>query len=398
MKPVPIIACMLVLLVAVSGCGKSSKTTGPDVSGAQAEVASGDQALAGGDYAGASGHYQNALAKDAGNLHAQLGAGVTAVYLIKDDPQVDSLLVLLGGAPVQPVASAVSRGHVLQPLGLGAGSAPAAFHGGALVAHALWAGLHDPLLLSDVQGVIRTRVMTRLQYAEDRMNVIEQHPEFQLVLPPSLTHEPANLEVDLGEVRALDAAINEVQGWLGVLVAYDFDTPADVPDSVLLAPGSAFGTLHAGGAALLAQARLDLLTANDELDRMVTSIQAETDDQSDDVIPQAALAEPGFQSFRDELSRDSAMLLGPADVDVRDYLGNVATVRVDLRHFFTTPITDFKAKAPAVVFDPVTGDPVVTDPLTFPDPTFNQLFPNMTNDLWRALIGPVTRPRPGPRA
>jgi len=30
-----------------------------------------------------------------------------------------------------------------------------------------------------------------------------------------------------------------------------------------------------------------------------------------------------------------------------------------------------------------------TDPVTFPDPKFNDVFPEMTNSAWQALIGPV---------
>ena len=115
------------------------------------------------------------------------------------------------------------------------------------------------------------------------------------------------------------------------------------------------------------------------------------DDQSDDAIPIAALQTPEFASLADGFAQAEHALSNTVAVGVTDYLGNPASIDVNIAKFFDNPIADFKAEVPAYTFD-VNGDVVITDPITFPDPTFSQIFPNMDNTAWRGLIGPVTGP------
>jgi hypothetical protein len=391
-----LVACAALSMVA--GCGSDDKATTPvDPAGAEFLAQEGDQALIAGDYALANQKYKGALVKDPTHQRANLGAGVTELALLESDPEITPL--------VEPLLPAPQRGTTLLR-----GPAPARAtalvggrrYGPMLVGRALgrlvMQGTSDPVVLSDVQDVIRRRVLPRLIYAESRLDRLELDPGFVLLLSPEMTGGPDTIEVDLGEVRMLDAFVNVIEGWLGIAIAYNFDIPEPtelVPPDSLLAVGTAFGKLNSGGGANLASARLDFLAAHAELHAAADYILAETDDQGNDAIPMAAIQDPDFDAVLTEFDNAYASLTGPVDVVVQDHVGADVTVQVQLGNFFTNPIADWKTKLPAHSFDSSTGDPIVNNPITFPDPKFNNIFPNLTNTIWQQLIGPVaTASRP----
>ena len=388
-----LMACAAFLTVA--GCGSDDKATTPvDPAGAEFLAQQADQKLIDGDYAGANTLYKSALVKDPSHERANLGAGVTELALLESDPEITPYVeplipapqrgtnLLRGPAPTR--ASALVGGRRYGPMLVG-----------RVLGRLVIQGTSDPLVLSEIQDVIRRRVLPRLIYAEARLDRLELDPGFVLLLPPAMTGGPDTIEVDLGEVRMLDAFVNVVEGWLAIAIAYNFDFPEPselVPLDSLLASGTAFGQLHSGGAANLASARLDFLAAHSELHAAAGYIMAETDDQANDAIPRAAIEDPDFDAVLAEFDKAYESLTGPIDVVVQDHLGADVTIQVQLGNFFTVPILDWKTKLPNHDFDSSTGDPIVLEPITFPDPKFNNIFPNLTNVIWRQLIGPVTAP------
>ena len=387
------------LAFASASCGKSSSSINP--AAAEAAANAGDAALANGDVAAANAHYKDALGKDPSNSHANLGAAVTETALLQEDAGVDSLLTFLGDIPL-PVAAArpgIARpSRMLSTLGMTPRLGFDPLSNGRGLAKLFILTAQDPALLSWFQAVVLNRILPRLQYAEDRLAVIETHPNFTYIVPPDVSGAPSPYEVDLGEVLALDAMINSIQGVLGVLVAYNFDTPAGKTQEELLAPASAFGTLWAGGAARLAAARLNLLNAHTRFLAMAAFITAETDDQTDDVIPKAALDTPEFLDLQTGFDDVHTALTSTVTVTgVEAYDLTLHDVDLAVSAFFTNPIADFKTKLPPLTFDVTTGDPMTSDPITFPDPAFNGIFPTMTNAKWYELIGPLNPPPARPR-
>jgi hypothetical protein len=388
-----VVACCLVALLAfpLMGCSKDSEKSPTDPAGAEVAAQAGDQALANGDVAAANSQYRAALGKDPQSGHANLGAAVTEIALLQSDPTVDSLMNLVS-PPVNSLhARATSPRQALSRRSLLPQRQFDPMTVGRAATRLLYQSTVDPTYAAWYQTVLRTRVMPRLQYAEDRLNTIEGNPAFNLIIQPAVSGAPEAVEVDLGEVLAMDALINSVQGVLGVLVAYNFDVPPDATTEELLDPTSHFAKLLPDGAAQLAAAHLNLGFSFARFNAMVTTIHAETDDQSDDAIPLAALETQDFAALADGFAQAELALAGTVQVDVTDYLGNPTTIDVNISKFFDAPIADFKAKLPGYTID-VDGNVVVTDPITFPDPKFNLIFPNMDNAAWQALIGPV----PGP--
>ncbi len=393
------LALSLVALAAMTslpGCGSDGDNpAAPNPGGAVAEVAAGNQALAAGDYAAANAHYRAALALDPNNREANFGAAVTEVYVLQLDPEVAGIIDFVQGrapramrAPIATSAKPRDGRAVLLAAMNGLRLDPEA--GGRAVMGMFRMTAEDPILISDIQQAIKLKLMPRLLFAEARINQLEAFPDLNIVLTPAMTGEPDPIEIDHGDILMLDAALKGLQGWLGMVVAYDFDGAEAEPANAesLLTSGTDFGTLHTDGALQLASARSNLLLVNSRLDAAAASIAAETDDQADDAIPAEALNGPDFAETMQGVDDLTASLNGSISVPVTDYQGGDSQIDIDLSKFFTNVITDLKTKLPNHTF--VNGEPVVDDPITLPDPTMNLIFPNMTNTKWQQLLGPPT--------
>lgn len=387
----------LAAMISLPGCGSDGDNpAAPNPGGAVAEVAAGNQALAAGDYAAANAHYRAALVLDPNNREANLGAAVTEVYVLKLDPEVASILDFVEGrvpgplrAPIATSAKPRDGRAVMLAVINGIRLDPEA--GGRAVMGMFRMTAEDPILISDIQRAIKLKLMPRLLFAEARINQLEAFPDLNIVLTPAMTGEPDPIEIDHGDILMLDAALKGLQGWLGMVVAYNFDGAEEGEYSnaeSLLVAGTAFGTLQADGALQLASARSNLLLVDSRLDAAVASIAAETDDQTDDAIPAEKLNAPGFDETMQGVNDVTASLNGAISATVQDYQGADFEIQIDLGKFFTNPITDLKTKLPNHTF--VNGTPVPDDPITLPDPTINLIFPNMTNALWQQLLGPPT--------
>src|SRR5262249_27441620 len=183
----------------------------------------------------------------------------------------------------------------------------------------------DPESLSEIQHLIKTRVMPRLAEAELRLAIVEQTSEFVMKFPPAVTGLPDTIEIDKGEVYLLDAVVNGVQGWLNIAVAYNFDVENSDYEHVnaesLLAAGTAFGTLHDDGSIQLNSARTNFMLVNTRLDQAAAFIAAETDDQSDDLVPQEWLNTPEYTDLADDVDQLYATLIAPVQVEATDANG-----------------------------------------------------------------------------
>ena len=387
-----VVSFLAALVLAVTGCGKSKSSNPLNPAAAEAAAQAGDAALANGDYVTADARYQDALTKDPNNGHANLGAAITGLAMLQADAGVDSLLTFIGNTPIPaPAARAAAPNRLLARMGISPRMSYDPISNGRGLAKLLLRTTSDPILASWYQRLVKNRIMPRLQYVENRMNTIELNPAFTYFIPTEISGASMPLEVDLGEVLAIDAMVNSLQGVLGVLVAYNFDALPDATPAELLAPGP-FAALNTDGAVQLAAARANLLLAKTRLGAMETFIGAEADAQGDDVIPANALAEPEFLDLKDGYAQMQAALTGVVSVNVDAYDTSVIPVDLNLGVFFTDPISDWKAFVPTHTFDGVTGDVIVTDPIDFPDPTFNGIFPGMDNAKWYTIIGPLNPP------
>ncbi len=411
MKRVLALVVALALAGLMAGCGSDDKSNPLNPGQSQAETDAGNSALAAGDYAAANAHFKNAIAANPGNSQAQFGAAVTEVFLLQADPDIQSLgnvfaLSRTGPMPIGHTRTArrVALAQRIEATRASVGGQYTPERMGLATARLFALAADDPDSLSDIQAIVRAKVMPKLQYAEDRLTAAEADPNFLMLLPPAITDLPDTLEIDKTELYMLDAVINGVQGWLGMFVAYNFDVEGmdfdhAEPES-LLAPGTAFAALNTGGAIQLASAKGDFLKLVDRLDAAAAYLAAETDDQADDLIPKDVLTTPEFTDFQDGVDQVYSALNGAITITVDDANGQPFDLQLNIGRFFVPAIADLKTKLPNHTFVP--GDVQIDNPITFPDPVINGIFPDMTNARWQqlsGLTGPVAvRARPARRA
>jgi hypothetical protein len=266
--------------------------------------------------------------------------------------------------------------------------------GGAMVRMLALAD-NEPDSVSEIQAIVRTKVMPRLQYAEDRLNAAEASADFRMFIDPAVTGLPDTLEIDKTELYLLDSVINGVQGWLGILVAYNFDVENSDFEHVnaesLLTPGTAWATLHPTGHLSLAQAKNDFETVKARFDAASTYLANETDDQSNDLIPQEWLASQDFADLQGGVDQMYAALTGPVTVPVRDANDQPFDIQIDIGRFLVPGIDDLKKALPEHTFE--SGELKPVTPITFSTatgyggPTVYGIFPDMTDARWQQLTG-----------
>ena len=165
-----------------------------------------------------------------------------------------------------------------------------------------------------------------------------------------------------------------------------------------MTPGSTFLTLAPGGAGNLADALVRLRSTGDLLLAAIDELEAETDDQTNDIVKIDPDCCDGLTTTQEDLTRARDLIEDILDALsaptlVTAEFGDTISFTADARQFFINPIEDLKAMlAPYEVFTAPDGDETVAvgrwlalnlDEWTFPDPTVNGILPDMstTSDL-----------------
>ncbi|MDI6839490.1 MAG: hypothetical protein QMD71_01325 [bacterium] len=250
--------------------------------------------------------------------------------------------------------------------------------------------------VSEIQQIIEVKVIPAIDYILARFSIIENNPSFIFYLTPGMGHGvdaemPDTIEIDVGDVYIGDAALRTVESPLRVLTAYYFDVVYDsLNDSLyirkLIDTPNPFATLKPDGSTKMSTARYDLLNGVIKAKRGITSIFNETDDQSDDLLPNTDMTQADVDSAMATLDNITNALNNPIQIQVEDTSGMIVEITLDAKQFFINPIQDWKQKLPEHHWE---GTDFIPDfPITFPDPTFNNIFPGMTNEDWRRIIGP----------
>jgi hypothetical protein len=302
--------CCLALL---SGCGKSSNSTTPaSASTAQQKVTQANAALenilytlahsttsptrpSDLDFRTPEGLYREALALEPGNLDANFGVSVLGLMVLTSDTEVNAAFdewsqYLQGKVPFQAKASPMRPfGIPLAPLGdpsslrLPFRSIPL-----ALVGETRLATLTVDPQLSRAQAILHDRVLPRLNEAIARLAVVGASPGYQFIVTPRMQGDPgaAPAEIDRTDILAMRAAVSLLAAICHVAVSYNlsFQSYDQVGLVQALTPGSGWLALASDGSTQMSSAYSATLDAIDGVSAATTSLLAETDDQSDDVI------------------------------------------------------------------------------------------------------------------
>jgi hypothetical protein len=242
------------------------------------------------------------------------------------------------------------------------------------------------------QDLLDRIVEPALTAALQALNSVDS-PDFSFTITERMQGESSveadPLELDLTEIYGLRTVLEAALASIDIALAY-LVTPSPYGAQGFedaLTAGSTFLTLASDGATRLADAQARLLRGADFFGQALDFLEAETDDQSDDLIkydPTGNLSESvdsgDLQEARDILADVEGALSGPTTVTEDFGRGQVDLV-VDASQFFLNPIADMKTLLPEHEF--IDGEfhwsALTFDEWTMPDPTFNGILPGIAS-------------------
>jgi hypothetical protein len=365
----------------------------------------------------AKAKFEDALELDEENGDANVGLALTEFVLVAFDPSVQALV---GGTPVlgigRPVATAgqgLSRVLAFDPT-------PA---GSLLSVTGILDGFRTMLTkpaqtgpdLEAIQTVLETVMLPMLDHVVTLFAAVEGLDDWSLVLTPAQTGMlEGNLEIDQTDIYAVDVEVHAFKALIHIMVAYNMNFPALMDTTeVKAAFNQATGTfmkLRTNGATNMQSARTAMLDAISRANSFMTSLQAETDSQVDDLIKLDPTGDQGpsaddLAGIATDLAKLYVALNGPQDItEDFDDDGVDETLSVDLSVLFTSPISDMKALQPPYSWDSeyqmFFWDGYMDEDFSqfiFPDPTMHGLFPDLNTDAaFKAFFDITDFLGPGP--
>jgi len=141
--------------------------------------------------------------------------------------------------------------------------------------------------ISDLQNLIENTIMARVDYAIERLAVVEDDESFTFTITPEMQgNESASpRELDLTEIYMFDAVLHSIRALCNVVVSYNVNiSPYDTTAFDRLESGGSFMTLRDGYESNMPAALDDIHSVLDKADAALDFLQGEGDSQSDDII------------------------------------------------------------------------------------------------------------------
>ena len=357
------------------------------------------------DFSRANTLYREALQADPNNAAANLGGALTEVLMVYADPVVNDAVKRWEGANL----GKKNRSAILNfgiPTGtkdMGVPVEAAARN----MAKIIQTALNDPPTISEMQAILRDRLLPRLQYAIARLAVVEQNQAFQFKITGKMqgnnTLQPVYL--DLTEVYLMDALVYGMKAMVDEFLVFQFELPSYTTKAAVEAiqqTNTTFFVLASDGATRSANVKSDLLSVISKIRSAVNFLKSETGNQSDDVIKRAGPGVSGGIATSDldtvlsylttaekYLNTAVTVTLYASDTDLNNY-----TIQVNLSQLFTNPPANPKLQwLPTYTVDTTARGDIMWHwqaqeyaSFNFPDPTFGGLFPGMTNETLKRIL------------
>ncbi|MGH7859214.1 MAG: hypothetical protein ACREQY_17945 [Candidatus Binatia bacterium] len=358
------ILAMLAALTLVAACSGYERCAGDP-------FASGRSRLDAGDVAGAGTEFRRAVSCDPEDDEARLFAAVTeSAAALLDDPALRDLLSASGGSIRGSSSDACSMAIALPDL------------------------LDEDSPSSEEARRIATPILR--ERIDALIAELERLPGgFRMTLESSdlpaclRAVAPAKIEIDAADVLVALGGLRAAAAGLRIAAAYDVDADVDdvanndrTPQEVV-EQNPQLGNRRSDPASadalddartLLEQASLDLVDAID-------AIAAETDDQRDDAISVAPEDRDGMERLRLALELFRTSLHEPVTFRAQDFPELDEDQRLDLRIFFDATIASLRPLLP-----PFT-ERGQFDVCRFPDPTFDGIAPDLTQENIDTFFG-----------
>ena len=408
---------LLVMLIVtavliMSGCNKSDNPTGPTTNDPQKAAERVNQAnqimipriasiyaTQGSDtsqfnMSGAISLYREALTYDSTNTNAHLGLALTEfVHLASDH---DFWALFQEGAGLMP---GVTKGTVLLSPEYAMGvkeqihktALPFSKGGNPLVPYSSYlkdfmkiTGLHHPP--SFYQNLVELRILPVLSDVIVHLNFLTRHPNFAFYITPSMVSGqlPDSVRIDLMEVYILLVAVQGLASECSFAVSYNIDYADTNASEVAQAwqVTSSFLQLRANGLQRMRDTKTYILGMATSVQNGINFLINQTPHPGIQLIQYRPADLPKLNQIK--YGMDSIKQAFTTTIQEQG-------VSVNMGSFFDNPIGNFKAKIPSYTVDGTVQQPdgkynvvlrwqaLSYATWVFPDPTFNGVFPGMTD-------------------
>ncbi len=408
------IVFVLIILVTgglfLSSCDKSptaDKSADPATANAKSQQAytelenqlSASGSLDNKDFTKAEQLYTDAVTADPANPTANFGAAFTKILNINGDAQVKDMINRWEGWNPTSQSSIFQFGI---PKSTSNMNLPTAALGKNLV-KIFKVATTDPPTITEMQNVVRDRILPRIDYAIARLAIVESHPEFELRISGKMQGSAGqkDLYLDLTEVYVMDAALQGMKAFVEQFLVFKFGLTAYTSQAVVTAlrqDNSTFFVLASDGAAHAQNVKSSLVTAVGKIRSGINFLKNETDNQDDDIIKKGSggIADKDLDTVLTYLNKVETALTGTYSIELKasDSDNNNYTISVSLSNFFgNLPQNPKQAWFPTYTVDTTSGGDIQWHwqaqdyaSFTFPDPSFSGLFPGMTNETLKRLL------------
>jgi len=261
----------------------------------------------------------------------------------------------------------------------------------------------DPPLISDMQNVVKTAFLPRIDYAIQQLSYVEKSDTFKFRVSGKMQGD-ANLKavyIYPTEIYFTDALLHGVKSLLEGMLVYKFDLP-DYKQASLLAAlaqnSTSFLYLAADGNTHSQNAKGAVDTMISKMLTGINKLETISGTKSDAIVKigQDGIKQTDLDSVKTYLNKAKSALTGPITI----HLDNVGTdqvpmdIQVNLGNFFDNPVANPKASflpPYTVSADGIDGVNLQFNAKTyadfkFPDPTFGGVFPGMTNENMKKIM------------
>ena len=216
--------------------------------------------------------------------------------------------------------------------------------------------LDDVPQFSELQDIIRNVFLPYVDSGIAALASVETNPDYVFFITSAMQPdvEASSLELDLTEVYAIDMMLHAVKAICNTVIAYNFDFATHDGAGIVaeLNTNSDFAALNSLGFLDLSTAFSAMNSAIDKLEDALDFLEAESDDQGNDMIVQ--MVDPddytevrdGIDLARDAISEPTWIYYTEAEYDTWYEPEIEDSIQVDIQQFFANPIQDFKTMVP----------------------------------------------------
>lgn len=214
------------------------------------------------------------------------------------------------------------------------------------------AALVDPPKISDIQEYVENTIIPKLDFAISALDKIDDHSDYTFMVSPRMqgVDEADSVEIDLGEIYAIEVVLNTLNTFANMTIAYNVDMWSyDSLEAIqAFSKGGAFLKLRSGNNPMK-KVKNSFFTALDKIAAGLFFIFNETDPQDDDLIKPDGLTLDDVNQMSEMVTEIKNTISTPQKY-TDDWDDNPATpeetITIDFSKIFDNPINDLKSVLP----------------------------------------------------